>query len=356
MIIFPVFQKKVITIQLTDADIVILTKQNDVKVNEEYNEINEEFLDVYMNTVEFPNIEMSEIQFPEAQFPEAIIKFITDNLGSILEKIREVFEAIIKFITDNIGPILEKIREVFEAIIKFITDNYIIIIAIGIIVMAFLAPHLVIGFIYFLGCGSIGIIKGSFVAIGQSIGALGTCGAGILQLIGFGAGGIIKGSLVAICQSIGAIGLNSSTIQITDEDTDILTKHNDIDVNEEYNKINEESLNVFLNMVELPNIEMSEIKSSEIKSSEIDFDPILEKIREAFASISGIGTCGAGICRLFGCGANGIDDGGCVGICQSFSDICIGGLKLLPVIIVVVGLTMLYLYITGKKEPDNLII
>ncbi|KAF0425710.1 hypothetical protein F8M41_006285 [Gigaspora margarita] len=202
----------------------------------------------------------------------------------------------------------------------------------------------------------------------------------------------------------------ASTIQITDEDTDILTKHNDIDVNEEYNKINEESLNVFLNMVELPNIEISEIKSSEIKSSEIDFDPILEKIREAFAviikfitnniiiiiimvviivmsiifprhligfirllghgvreiirgcvaaisqSISGIGTCGAGICRLFGCGTNGIDDGGCVGICQSFSDICIGGLKLLPVIIVVVGLTMLYLYITGKKEPDNLII
>ncbi|RIB11548.1 hypothetical protein C2G38_101114 [Gigaspora rosea] len=191
VISFPVSQKKVITIQLTDADTVILTKQNDVKVNEEYNEINEESLDAYMNTVELPNIEISEIQFPEVQFPEV--------------KVPEVKFPEIQF--PDFGPIFEKIREFFEAIIKFITDNYIIfIIAIAIIVIAFLAPHLVIGFIYLLGFGAVGIIKGSFVAIGHSIGALGTCGAGILQLIGFGAGGIIKGSLVAICQSIGAIG------------------------------------------------------------------------------------------------------------------------------------------------------
>ncbi|CAG8829994.1 38980_t:CDS:1, partial [Gigaspora margarita] len=174
-------------------DTVILTKQNqnDVKFNEEYNEINEESLDVHMNTVELPNIEMTEIQFPEVQFSEV--------------KVPEVIFPEVKF--PDLGPIFEKIREFFEAIIKFITNNFIIvIIAIGIIVIAFLAPHLVIGFIYLLGFGAIGIIKGSFVAIGQSIGALGTCGAGILQLIGFGAGGIIKGSLVAICQSTGAIG------------------------------------------------------------------------------------------------------------------------------------------------------
>ncbi|RIB11549.1 hypothetical protein C2G38_2145533 [Gigaspora rosea] len=219
--------------------------------------------------------------------------------------------------------------------------------------------------------------------------------------------------IVLLCQfvtSFPTFQKKAPTIQITDENTDILTKHNDIDVNEEYNKINEESLNVFMNMVELPNIEMSEIKSSEIKSSEIDLDPILEKIREAFAviikfitdnyiifiivvviivlsiifprhligfirllghgvreiirgcvavisqSIGGIGNCGAGIGRLFGCDANGAEDGCCVVICQSFSDICVGGLKLLPVIVVVVGLTMLYLYITDQKEPENLII
>ncbi|RIB11545.1 hypothetical protein C2G38_100981 [Gigaspora rosea] len=118
-----------------------------------------------MNTVELPNIEISEIQFPEVKVPE--VKFLE-----------------IQF--PDFGPIFEKIREFFEAIIKFITDNYIIfIIAIAIIVIAFLASHLVIGFISLFGFGAIGIVKGSFVAIGKLIGALGTCGAGILQLIGF---------------------------------------------------------------------------------------------------------------------------------------------------------------------------
>ncbi|CAG8644714.1 25160_t:CDS:2 [Dentiscutata erythropus] len=152
------------------------------------------------------------------------------------------------------------------------------------------------------------------------------------------------------------------TKQLTDEDT----KHNEVKDDEEYDWINEENFDIYMTTVELSNIEMlefqlpevqfPEIQSTEVQSAEIQFEPILEKIREAFGFIGGLGTCFVGVCRLLGCGAAEEDEGACVIILRSLGAIGAGALKLLPLVIIVVGSTMLYLYVTGKKDDENLTI
>ncbi|CAG8557491.1 8266_t:CDS:2 [Cetraspora pellucida] len=204
VISLPIPQKpsKALTLQLTEDVTVILTG---------HNAVNNEPSDVYMTIVELSNIEISENQSPEVnfseiQFPE--IKFSEIQLPEV--KVPEIQLPEIQF--PSLEPIFEKIREFFETIVKFITEYYIIfIIGLLIIVISFISPWLVIGFLRLLGFGAIGIIKGSWVAIAQSCGALGTC-APILGSVGFGIIGIIKGSLIATCQSIAAIGVGEPNL------------------------------------------------------------------------------------------------------------------------------------------------
>ncbi|CAG8488264.1 14265_t:CDS:2 [Dentiscutata erythropus] len=140
--ILPTPQKptKVLTIQLTDDVTVVLTGHNEVN----------EPSDVYMTTVELPDVGVSENQSPEVKVSEIQLREV--EFPEV--KFPEVKFPEIQF--PSLEPIFEKIREFFGAI---------------------------------------------------SIGALGTCGATIFHVIGCGTFGIVKGSLVAICQSIAAIEL-----------------------------------------------------------------------------------------------------------------------------------------------------
>ncbi|CAG8563185.1 3545_t:CDS:1, partial [Cetraspora pellucida] len=200
VISLPIPQKpsKVLTLQLTEDVTVILTG---------HDAVNDEPSDVYMTTVELSNVEISENQSPEVKFSEIQlpdeVKFSEIQLPEV--KLPEIQLPEIQF--PSFEPIFEKIREFFETIVKFITEHYIIII-IGflIVVISLISPWLLLGFLRLLGFGAIGIIKGSWVAIAQSCGALGTC-APMLGSVGFGIIGIIKGSLIATCQSIAAIGV-----------------------------------------------------------------------------------------------------------------------------------------------------
>ncbi|CAG8634660.1 8032_t:CDS:2, partial [Racocetra fulgida] len=157
-----------------------------------HNEVNEEPSDVYMTTVEHPNVEISENQSPEVKFSE--IQFPEVQFPEV--KLPEVKFPEIQF--PSLEPIFEKIREFFESIVNFISEHYImIIVVITIIVISIISPWILLGFLRLLGFATEGIVKGSLVALAQS--------ARALPIIGFGVAGIIKGSLVAICQSIAAI-------------------------------------------------------------------------------------------------------------------------------------------------------
>ncbi|CAG8784350.1 22100_t:CDS:2, partial [Racocetra persica] len=136
---FPISQKpnKVFTIQLKDDVTVVFTG---------HNEVNEELSDVYMTTVEHPNVEISENQSPEVKFSEIQIPEV---------KFPEVKFPEIQF--PSLEPIFEKIREFFESISARVLPT--------------------------LGFGAAGIIKGSLVAICQSIAAIGPAGLKLLPVV-----------------------------------------------------------------------------------------------------------------------------------------------------------------------------
>ncbi|CAG8752330.1 11929_t:CDS:1 [Dentiscutata erythropus] len=115
-----------------------------------------------------------------------------------------------------------------------------------------------------------------------------------------------------------------------------------------------------MTMVELSNIEMlefqlPEVQFPEVQSTEVQSTTLIKGSVSAISQfIGGLGTCFVGVCRLLGCGAAGEDEGACVFILRSLGAIGAGALKLLPLVIIVVGSTMLYLYVTDKKDDENL--
>ncbi|CAG8714411.1 4976_t:CDS:2, partial [Dentiscutata heterogama] len=189
---------KVLTIQLTNDVTVVLTSHNEI--NGAPSDVTTvELPDVRMSEDQFSEVTFSEIQFPEVKFPE--IHF------TIFEKIREFFETIVKFITEIQLPEIKfpevefpevkfpeiqfpSLEPIFEKFVNSL-EQY---------------PWIFLGLLRLVGFSAVGIVKGSMVAIGQSIGVLGTCGATIFHVLGCGTVGIVKGSLVAICQSIATIG------------------------------------------------------------------------------------------------------------------------------------------------------